>query len=306
MTQMQVGLIAEALFLLGLVTVFAILMKGLPFSRDASKPAPQPDPDTPPSPEAAVAAQAKPNLPAREDEPSAFRVVHLRDGMATVLVRERVRLGKTTGHLIVWAGKKRKGRRVLVEDSHYDLGYVDGCDLTEKVLAGFVEAANHRLSELVRNGMKKQRGKQSAVPAETPQAEPSVEPVAAEAVAPVAEVAPAVEPTVAIEENEHPDPAIKLKRYPSVFRGQVLEMGMLPKAGKDGEFNCYGVRYRTPEGVEDVVWGVNLRNAFHDAGAGVGDEVEILKIGRKTVEQGKAPMNLYKVTRLAAEQLQVQ
>lgn len=40
---------------------------------------------------------------------------------------------------------------------------------------------------------------------------------------------------------------------------------------------------RTPEGVEDAVWGVDLKRAMASANVTVGDTVkEILKIGRKT------------------------
>lgn len=82
-----------------------------------------------------------------------------------------------------------------------------------------------------------------------------------------------------------------------------LEEASLPKAGKEGDIERYGVRYRTPEGLEEVVWGGDLRTAFNDSGAGVNDEVEILKIGRKTIEKGKAPMNLYKVRKLPSERI---
>lgn len=54
------------------------------------------------------------------------------------------------------------------------------------------------------------------------------------------------------------------------------------------------------EGIEDAVFGANLRGALREANATIGDSVEILKIGRKTIDSKKAPMNLFKVAKLAA------
>ena len=53
-------------------------------------------------------------------------------------------------------------------------------------------------------------------------------------------------------------------------------------------------------GIEDAVFGANLRGALRDVEASIGDSVEILKIGRKTIDPTKAPMNLFKVAKLAA------
>jgi hypothetical protein len=39
---------------------------------------------------------------------------------------------------------------------------------------------------------------------------------------------------------------------------------------------------------------------MESAKVSVGDYVEILKIGRKTVEKGKAPMNLYQIAKIDA------
>lgn len=233
-------------------------------------------------------------------------VRELNNGLATLLMRERTRFGKCTAHLIVWAGKRRKGKKVLVEDSHYDLGFVDGADLKEEVIALFVASATTKLGELVVEGMKKQRRKKDAPAAESPATADVTEAVIVQAASTPEVVAQPQQAAVAIEENVKPEAAIKLRRYPSVFRGKVLEMGLMPRNTGGEDFKCYGVRYRTPEGVEDVVWGVNLRTAFHEAGASVNDEVEILKIGRKTVEEGKAPMNMYKVTKLSPQQQSVQ
>ena len=278
------------------VAIFVVCVRFLPFSWNKKEDVEAKTPATEADPE-----KEKAETVDLEHTPDQLVVKHLNHGMATLMLRERSRHRKCTSHLIVWAGKKKKGRKVLVEDSHYDLGYVDGSKLTDEIVASFLVIAEKKLGELVVEGMKKQRRKKAAPVADARATEvPAVE---LEASAPPIAIE---QSAITVEENEPPGPAIKMKRYPSVFRGKVLEMGRMPKTGRDGDFMCYGVRYRTPEGIEDVVWGVNLRTAFHDARAGVNDEVEILKIGRKTVEEGKAPMNMYKVTKLSKEQVTAQ
>jgi hypothetical protein len=69
---------------------------------------------------------------------------------------------------------------------------------------------------------------------------------------------------------------------------------------KDGrEFQIFGVFLETQEGKTESIYGANLRIALRDAKVVVGDRVEIVKIGRRTVEEGKAPMNLFKVYKIA-------
>ena len=250
---------------------------------------------TAPSDSSPRVANSSPQRSSRHVRLDQVVVKHLNGGMATLLLRERARLGKCTAHLIIWAGKRRKGRQVLVEDSHYDLGYVDGVELHEAVIDGFVETAKAKLAELVVEGMKKQRRKREESPGEKLLATSETAAESGEASS-----------SACFERNmmeRGPESAIKLTRYPTVRRGRVLEMGMMSKAGKEGDIERYGVRYRTPEGLEEVVWGGDLRTAFNDSGAGVNDEVEILKIGRKTIEKGKAPMNLYKVRKLPSERI---
>ena len=230
--------------------------------------------------------------PASEVTADVLQVKHLRAGLATLLMRERSHLGKCTAHLIVWAGKKKRGRLVMVEDSHYDLGYLDGSELSALVVDSFTQAAIQKLDELVVKGTTKHRRKKTAVAAEVPEA---------------ITVAPALieqQQTVEIEENVKPGPAIRLKKYPSVYRGEILFMGRMQRTDKEGkEFPCFGVKYMASEGIEDIVWGAHLDTAFKEARAGVGDHVEILKTGRKFVDEAKAPMNLYQVKKLTPEQL---
>src|SRR5574337_1322308 len=107
----------------------------------------------------------------------------------------------------------------------------------------------------------------------------------------MAEVGVLATPGVVVEES--PPESIKLKRFPSVYRGVITEVGMMMQSKDSREFETFGVRYRTQEGIVEAVFGANLRTALQEANAAVGDEVEILKIGRKTIEKGKAPMNLF-------------
>lgn len=277
------------------VLVLFGLVRFLPFSRALNK-------DIAEGQEVSAAAancNDEPQPIWRDLVPDRMVVQTLEQGKATVFIRERSRLGSCTGHMIVWAGKRRKGRKIMVEDSHYDLGYLEGATLDDMKIYSFREAAKEKLAQLVAEGMEKQRRKKAAKQTESVVSGEEIDQPVVTGEASMVEVAKPSEPSnVVIEENAKPEPAIKVKRFPSVFRGTVLEMGMLPKSGRDGDFMCYGVRYLTPEGVEDIVWGVNLRTAFSDAKAKVGDEVEILKIGRKTVDEGKAPMNMYQVKKL--------
>jgi hypothetical protein len=224
-----------------------------------------------------------------EIRPRPLVVRELRQGMATVLIRHRPTKSGCTASLIVWSGKKKQS----IKDSHFDLGLVPSAEVGEDVIGQFIAQAEVRLDELAAVG------KQKRVARKVAKVEPAVVADVAEVIpAPVAvtPVAPVVE--VAGVASLEVDPSVKLRRTPSVFRGMILEAGYMPRALADGEKQMYGVRYQTPEGIVDTVWGANLRNALRDAGAAVGDQVEILKVGRKTMEEGKAPMNLFQITRI--------
>ena len=204
-------------------------------------------------------------------------VKQLDQGRATLILRYRARKQACTAHLIVWSGAKRR----RIQDSYYDLGVIAGDQVDEKVINEFLSLAKDKLVELQTAGRKKRQQKAEAV---------------------VLPTELAVEQPAAVPEtlNSVLDGSVKLKRFPSVLRGIILEAGVMKQSKNGAEFETYGVKYQTPDGVEDVVFGRNLRLALKEAMAGVGDHVEILKIGRKTVEEGKAPMNLFQVTKLAA------
>ena len=219
-------------------------------------------------------------------------VRHLND-MATLMVRYRHRKQACTAHLIVWSGSKRKG----YSDSYFDLGLIEGQELTEQVIEQALALAKQQLVDLAEKGKRKRREskkqkQEAAAVAEVVEAPADVAVVAAPVV-----VEQKAEVTPVVVEDTPPE-SIKLKKFPSVYRGIIKEIGMMTQ-NKDGrEFETFGVRFKTQEGVVDAVFGVNLREALRDAKADVGDQVEILKIGRKTITKGKAPMNLFKIAKL--------
>ncbi len=145
--------------------------------------------------------------------------------------------------------------------------------------------------------MSKKQKQEAAAVAELAVAEVVEAPADVAVVAAPVVVEQKAEVTPVVVEDTPPE-SIKLKRFPSVYRGIIKEIGMMTQ-NKDGrEFETFGVRFKTQEGVVDAVFGVNLREALRDAKADVGDQVEILKIGRKTITKGKAPMNLFKIAKL--------
>ena len=218
-------------------------------------------------------------------------VRHLTD-KATLLVRHRAAKQACTAHLIIWSGAKRKS----ISDSYYDLGVIKDVALTEETVEQFLAMAKERLVELAQAGKRKRRAAKE-VQQEVVEATEAVEsaPVEIQAEQPVqVEVLP---PSIDVEDT--PPECTKLRRFPSVYRGIITEIGMMRQNKGDREFDTFGVRYLTQEGVVEAAFGANLRMALREANADVGDHVEILKIGRKTIEKGKAPMNLYKVAKLA-------
>lgn len=212
-------------------------------------------------------------------------VKHLDHGKATLILRYRSRNKACTAQLIVWSGAKRR----RIQDSYYDLGVIAKDKVDDDVVKDFLKRARERLDELVTAGKRTRKKKTLAIALQgegVPEEHPDDQPVATDS------AAMDVDPTPAL--------ASQLKKFPSVYRGIITEAGMMTQERNGAQFNIYGVRYRTQDGLEDAVFGANLKIALREAMAGVGDTVEILKIGRKTIEKGKAPMNLFKVAKIAS------
>lgn len=217
----------------------------------------------------------------------------------SVIVRLRASKGLVTGMLIIWAGKNKKAKKRKGSDSFYDLGAIAGTALTEEAVATMMAEAQRKFDELA-NPRKVVENPAAVEPAVI--ALPVVDQSAMSASVPAApsEAQRPETATVVTEDVGSQDPAIRLRKHPAIFRGVVLEAGVMTRAVGGKIIDQYGVKYRTREGVEDAVWGADLKRALDDARAKVGDAIEILKIGRKVVEDGKAPMNLYQVFKLGA------
>lgn len=232
-----------------------------------------------------------------EVQPTPLVVRHLNDGKATLLVRYRVRQKAWTAHLIIWAGRKR----VSFEDSYYDLGLLNAQASGQGVPPGLIvqalELARTKLAELAQAGQGRKRLKSvKAAPVPMPELAVEVEPKPESRVAvapepPVATVSP-----IAVASTGPDEVRVKVKRFPSVVRGIVLEWGVMPREKEGRHFTNFGLRLRVAEAGEETLWGQNLEVALVEAGACIGDEVEVIKAGRKQIEPGKAPMNLYTIT----------
>lgn len=237
--------------------------------------------------------------PSRPDE---MVVREWKDGRATLIVRERSGRGCASGQLIVWSSKKKK----RIQDSLYDLGQLklEGKAFGEAMVEEFLELAQKRLQELGIQGAQlktKRKRAKGGSDAAMEVAAASV-PALPEAQAPLPEAAAAPMGEAATPPGAAAlaEPAATPCKYPSVSRGVILKIGMMDRIGQGGdEIQCFGVLLKTPEGIVDPVWGTHLRTTLREVGAGVGDRVEIVKVGRKTIDQGKAPMNLYQVTKLS-------
>ena len=206
---------------------------------------------------------------------------HLSD-KCTLLVRHRPDRKCCTAHMIIWAGTKKKLR-----DSYYDLAVLEDVEPTDAVLDQCIALAKAKVKELAEAGKQKREAAKLA---------------RLQAKAAVAVIEPQSPETVtessSVTVEDAPPEAVTLRKFPSVSRGIITEIGMMTQFKSGEEFETFGVRFRTPDGVSDAVYGANLRNALLEAKAGVGDSVEILKIGRKTIDPKKAPMNLFQVKKL--------
>ena len=171
-------------------------------------------------------------------------VRHLTD-KATLLVRHRATKQACTAHLIIWSGAKRKS----ISDSYYDLGVIKDVAPTEETVEQFLVIAKERLVELAQAGKRKRKAAKETKQ-EVVEATEAVESAPVETPAEQPEQVVVVPPTVVMEDS--PPESIKLKRFPSVYRGVITEVGMMKQNKGDREFDTFGVRYTTQEGVVEV------------------------------------------------------
>lgn len=225
------------------------------------------------------------------EEPTPYVLEHMitrelnwNKGEQTLIMRERRRQNCYTGHLIIWSGRKKRAK---FKDCYFDLGVIsldDGNSVGE-VVAAFIDTAKEVLRNLpeTRTRRKSVKTDQEAKAASelSPKAHQEPAAVAAQPVAP-----------------EAAHGTVKLKPFPAIFRGVIEEMGHRLK----GDASVYGVLLTTDEGKQDELFGSALEEALRCANAGLGDHVEIIKTGRKFIEKGKAPMNLFTVSKFEPDQ----
>ena len=227
--------------------------------------------------------------------PRSFAVRQLDEGRATLIARYRPRKMGVTGMLIIWSGAKKR----RMQDSYFDLGVIQGSETSEAVLRQFEKMAIKKMVELKEAGMRKRANK--AVTEAIQTVADLVMPLEAVAAVPVAVLAAPAAPAV-----KHVQPPVqtsnedvKLLRFPPLYRGVIAAAGMFPQERDGKTFEVFGVELSTEKGILQKVLGAHLQQELKNADVKIGDPVEILKLGRKTWEKGKAPMNLYKVTKVA-------
>ena len=216
---------------------------------------------------------------------------------ATVILRARPEKKLVTVQLIVWAskpGKTRRSKSKRVETFCVELGALPASRITENEVSIAMGMAEAKLLEPGLSGVPTADKAEASAAIETPQ---GAEVVGKQmTTSPDLQVAEAALPTTQAGAKEA---GVKLKRYPSLYRGVVLELGMMPKETEDeGTVQLYGVKVRTDCDAEDIAWGSDLKRAFSDARAGPGDYVEIVKVGRRLMQPGRAPKNLYRVQKV--------
>jgi hypothetical protein len=186
--------------------------------------------------------------------------------------------GFVKGVLILY-GKHKKG-----SPPFYELGTVETKQCSPEVLSHFAKLGKERL-ELLGGLGKRQRltkVKEKQVIPEFPL---------------VSEI-PVPQPE---EGAEFKNEALQVKaKQMVVYRGEILVIGLLPKIC-DGKTNMvHGVKLRTEDGREQCCYGRHLKKAIEIARVQIGDFVEIAKVGRRTITEGKAPMNLWEVRKLSS------
>lgn len=101
-----------------------------------------------------------------------------------------------------------------------------------------------------------------------------------------------------LEQQAAESGAMKALAKPFVVKGELLRASKMAKDGATDGKTVYGAIVRQDDGKETTLWGAGLKVEIAKAGVKPGDQVEIIKLGRKTIEEGKAPMNVYKVSKL--------
>ena len=108
-------------------------------------------------------------------------------------------------------------------------------------------------------------------------------------------------PTIQVEEittEEIQSKVIELRKTPKIVCGILTRSGISAYESSKGKYDVFSVTIRMDDGSEETLKGANLQSGLIKAKAAIGDHIEVIKVGRKTMEEGKAPMSLYHVSKL--------
>ena len=232
---------------------------------------------------------------AEEIEPDKMIVRDLSNRTATLIIRQRKIRNSCVGQLIIWAGKKRSKRAGNDGDSIYSLGEASGSTVSNEVINDFIAKAIQMITEIRNEGIEKRK---TTVPADFHLGEvsstilmPDVDPAIL-----IASVASPLETPVL---DETPAPVKTRHKFPSIYRGKILNMGYSNRSKNGREFRSYSVKIVGDDGIVEEVFGAHLKTACREANVAIGDTCEIHKIGKRTSdEMGKAPMSLFQVSKL--------
>lgn len=215
-------------------------------------------------------------IPAAQKERVRTAVADLPADSATLCLQDKGD-GTINATAVVWTtvdGVRREVRRVTVGQ----LSSIDGIDQP------LIEAAMQRARSAIRGE------------------EPASAELAGAASDAVMEEIKHLMPLVLAQqqhaEKEAEQGAVKLLAKPIVTKGELVRASKMAKEGAEPGKTVYGAIVRKDDGTETTLWGAGLKTEIAKAGAKVGDQLEIIKLGRKTIEEGKGPMNVYKVTKL--------
>lgn len=229
----------------------------------------------------------------QEIVPDIMAVKDLANRSATLIVRQRKHRKTCMGQLLIWSGKKRAK---AAGDSLYALGEVDAQEVTDDIVQEFLVKAVEKMIEVKSSGKQKRETKAVVgAAAVAPVQDAVIDTPVVEAIAAVA----AVEPVI----DETPAPVKTRRKFPSIHRGTILDIGYGTQSKDGRDFRSFRVKVRDEEGLVEEVFGAHLKTACLEAKVAVGDSCEILKIGKRTAEvEGRAPMNLFQVTKIALQE----
>jgi hypothetical protein len=210
-----------------------------------------------------------------------IRCIPLRN--ATIGLRRYPSKGIVNGVLYLF-GKPKKGVAPV-----HDLGFVETKTCSSEVLSHFAKIGKERLELLEALG-KRQR---CSTKVEKKQVIPELPPV------PQIQVS---QPEEWRESNavELVTEMSQIRVAQAIYRGEILMIGLLPKVWDNGSAMVHGVKLRTEDGREQYCYGSHLKQATRIARARIGDFVEITRVGRKIITEGKAPMNIWEVRKLSS------